>query len=441
MKKFFFFLLLFILQNCSFDNKSGIWNNIDNDLKKNNKIFKEFKTISSTEKRFNEIIPIKKNYSFKLDTAKDNLNWNDIYLKPSNNSINLKYDNLNSLIFKSKKLSRNSLDKFLLFENNNLILNDEKGNIIIYSLDEKKIVSKFNFYKKRFKKIKKSLNLIIEKNVIYVSDNIGYLYAYDYNQKKILWAKNYNIPFRSNLKISKNKLIASNQNNHLYFFDKKTGDILRLIPTEETVVKNNFINNLSLYNDTLYFLNTYGSLYSIDSQSMRINWFINLNKSLDLNLSSLFSGNQIVINDNRLIVSSDRNTYIIDTITGSIIYKKNFSPTLKPIISNKHLFLISKNNLLILIDLNNGEIIYSFDINEEISKFLKIKKKKVAFKDMLLANNEILIFLKNSYVLNFTVDGNLKKVFKLPSRINSQPIIIDNSLIYTNKKNKLLITD
>ena len=441
MKIFFIFVSLFIFQNCSFDNKSGIWNNIDNNLKKNDKVFKEFKTISSTEKRFNEIIPIKKNYSFELKKAKNNLLWHDIYFNSSNNVINLKYNNSNSLIFKSKKLSRNSLNKFLLFENDNLILNDEKGNLIIYSIAEKQVVSEFNFYKKRFKKIKKSLNVIVENNTIYVSDNIGYLYAYNYVQEKILWAKNYDVPFRSNLKVTKDKLIASNQNNQLYFFDKKTGDILRLIPTEETIVKNDFINNLSLYKDTIYFLNTYGSLYSIDSQSMRINWFINLNKSLDLNLSSLFLGTQIVINDNKLVVSSDQNTYVIDSTTGSIIYKKKFSSKLKPFISNNHLFLISKNNLLILINLNNGQIVYSYDVNEEISKFLKIKKRKVAFKDMLLVNGELFIFLKNSYVLNFKVDGKLKKVFKLPSNINTQPIIVDNSLVYFNSSNKLLIID
>ena len=60
--------------------------------------------------------------------------------------------------------------------------------------------------------------MIIEKDVIYVSDNLGYLYAFDYKNKKIIWAKNYRIPFRSNLKLYGNKLIASNQDNNLFFF-------------------------------------------------------------------------------------------------------------------------------------------------------------------------------------------------------------------------------
>ena len=57
---------------------------------------------------------------------------------------------------------------------------------------------------------------------------------------------------------------------------------------------------------------------------MRINWFINLNKSLDLNLSSLFLGTQIVINDNKLVVSSDQNTYVITRLPVLLFIKKSF---------------------------------------------------------------------------------------------------------------------
>jgi hypothetical protein len=52
----------------------------------------------------------------------------------------------------------------------------------------------------------------------------------------------------------------------LFFFNKKNGEILKLIPTEETIIKNKFINNLSL-NKKIFFLNTYGSLYSIDNKN------------------------------------------------------------------------------------------------------------------------------------------------------------------------------
>ena len=69
---------------------------------------------------------------------------------------------------------------------NNIILNDEKGNILVFSINEKKIITKFNFYKKKYKKIKTVLNFLIEDNIVYVSYNLGYLYAYNYQTKNIL---------------------------------------------------------------------------------------------------------------------------------------------------------------------------------------------------------------------------------------------------------------
>ena len=98
-----------------------------------------------------------------------------------------------------------------------MIITDQKGNLIAYSIDKKKKINKFNFYKKKYKNISIKINFIIDNNVIYSSDNLGYLYAFDYKKNKILWAKNYKIPFRSNLKINGSKLIAANQNNNLFF--------------------------------------------------------------------------------------------------------------------------------------------------------------------------------------------------------------------------------
>ena len=39
---------------------------------------------------------------------------------------------------------------------------------------------------------------------------------------------------------------------------------IKFIPTEETTIKNNFFNSLALSDQLLFFLNTYGSIYSIN---------------------------------------------------------------------------------------------------------------------------------------------------------------------------------
>jgi len=440
MKIFYAIIILILFQSCSFDNKSGIWKN-ENKISDRKDLFKDFKTLLSSNESFNKIVLFDNKYNFKLSPAKNNLEWNDIFYNKNNNLKNFIYNNTNELVFKSKKLSRHQLNSFLLFEKNNLITTDIKGNIIVFSVNENKEIIKFNFYKKKYKKIKKNLNFIIENNIIYVSDNIGYLYAFNFMENKVLWAKNYKVPFRSNLKLSINKLIASDQNNNLFFFDKKNGNLLKSIPTEETVVKNQFINNLSQDESSLFFLNTYGSLYSIDIKSLRINWFLNLNQSLDINPSNLFFGNQIINDNKKIVLSSNNFTYVIDSNSGSIIYKKNFSSQIKPLYIDDYLFLISKKNLLIAMDMQSGKIIYSYNINDEIAKFLNIKKKKAEFKNIMIANNQIFIFLKNSYLLTLNIKGTIKDIKKLPTKIESQPIFIDSSILYVDTKNKLTIID
>ena len=441
MKNKIIILFFILFYGCSFDNKSGIWKNENLITEETNDSLKEFKKLSITSSPFNKIINIKKDFEFKTLPLVNVKEWKDIFYSDNNNLQNFKYLNLNKKDYRSKKITRKKINQYILSENNNIIFSDLKGNVFIFSLEEKKLINKFNFYKNRFKNIEKKLNLIVNNGVIFVSDNIGFLYAFDYKKNKLIWAKNYKIPFRSNLKIYQDKLLASNQNNNLYFFNKYSGDISKIIPTEETSVKNRFINNLSLNNNYLLFLNTYGSLYAVNKKNMEIKWFVNLNQSLDINLSNLFYGNQIVNNNKKIIISSDRFTFIIDAETGTILFKKNFSSIVKPILMNDYFFSISKNKFLIATNLNNGEILFSLDINEEIANYLKLKKKDTQIKNMMIVNNKIFIFLKNSFLLKFDLNGKLKNIDKLPYKINTFPIIIDGSMMFFDFKNRFSVVN
>ena len=426
-----------MFQSCSFDNKSGIWNSQNKKQTSKNNVFKDFKTINSRNTSFDKEIPVDKNFKFILFDKIKNEKWNDIFYDKSNNTNNFSYNDPDKVSFKTKKITKFDISQYILFQNKHVILNDENGSLIIYSLQEKKIINKFNFYKKKHRNIKKSLNLIIESSIIYVSDNLGYLYAFDFLNKKLVWAKDYKIPFRSNLKIFKNKLVAANQNNTLYFFEKKTGNIIKKFPTEETSVKTNFRNNISLNEKFLFFLNTYGSLYAINNNTLQVSWFLNLNQSLDINPNNLFIGSQIIAYENKILVSSSEFTYVLDSKTGSILQKINFSPQIKSFVLKDYYFLVSKNNLLILMDLNTGKLVYSYDINKRIANFLNIKKREVVLKNMFMINNKIFIFLENSYLLKFKLNGELEQVNKLPSKINTNPIFVNNSMIYVDDKNKV----
>ena len=440
MKLFLLIIISFFLFNCSFDKKTGIWTDENNDINNvKNDTLKEFKKISTSSNIYNKKIFLKQNSIFNISKPVSNLHWNDIFYQNNNNLTNFEYSNINQIIFKSKKLTKNSINKYKLYHDGKVIISDLEGNINVFSVTENKVVAKFNFYKKRFKRIEKKINLIVEKDIIFVSDNLGYIYSYDYINQKIVWAKNYKVPFSSNLKIFKNNIIASDQNNHLYIINKKNGDLIKLIPTEETVIKNQFINSLSVDNrGNLFFLNSFGSLYSIDINTLNINWFYNFNKSFDLSPSNLFIGNQIINNDKYVIMSSNNDTFIIEVNTGSIIKKFNFSSLIRPIIINNVVFFITNNNFLIAINLETKNILYSLNITE--IKNLKIKNfTNNIVKNIMILDSSIFVFLKNSKVLIFDIYGEFKKIIKLQSNMQSYPISIDGSILYLNDKNKLIV--
>lgn len=440
MKIFLALIIIFLLSNCSFDNKSGIWTNNNSNVKKEDQ-FKDFETLYSQTQTFNTTVRPDKSLMIILDPIKKNYKWTDEFYNDSNNLENFAYKELNEIIFKSQKISRSEVKKTFLFENQNAIFVDYKGNIIVYSLEKENIIFKYNFYKKNYKKIKKILNFIVEDNIIYVGDNFGYLYAVDYLNNKLIWAKNFKIPFRSNLKILENKLIIADTNNSLFYINKTNGNKLKAIPTEETLIMNNFVNSLATIKENLYYLNTYGSLYSLNNNG-RIKWFINLNQSIDINPTNLFNSNPIVINKDKLIISTNLFLYFIDLNSGSTLFKISISSLFRPIVSGDNLFLITKDNLLVSININSFKINYSVDLEQTIANFLDVKKKKpISIKTLLLVNNNLFLFLNNSFFIKLDLIGEIKEISKLSSKIKSDPIFINESLIYINNKNKLIISN
>ena len=89
--------------------------------------------------------------------------------------------------------------------------------------------------------------------------------------------------------------------------------------------------------------------------------------------------------------------------------------------------------------MRKNEIIYSFNINKKIADFLDTEKKNLAFLSLRIVENHVVVFLRNSYVLDFEIDGKLDKIYKLPSKIKTEPFYIDSSLLFLNKKKQLII--
>ena len=159
MKSLKYLILFIFLLNCSFDNKSGIWDSSNNTISKNDDLLKDFKTLSIKKESFKQTIDIKKNFQFILNKKINNSEWKDIFFNKENNFSNFSYNDINKLRFRSKKLSRYELSDYLVSENKHLVTSDKKGNLIIISLEKWKFISKYNFYKNKYKNIKKNFKL------------------------------------------------------------------------------------------------------------------------------------------------------------------------------------------------------------------------------------------------------------------------------------------
>ncbi len=432
-------LVVVLLSHCSFDTKTGIWENSNKVISKDES-FKNYKKLYVEEKLFDNIIEPQKDLIIDLGPIEKNLVWLNKDFSNSNNSNNFSFKNLNEIIFKSKKLSRDEINENILFDGDKVISTNNKGDIIVYSIKEKNIILKYNFYKKKLKNIDKKLDISIDDYILYVSDNSGYVYALDYNNKKLLWAKNYKVPFRSNLKIFDDKVLIADTNNVLYLINKYNGEQLRSIPTEENPLKSVFSNSLASNDQFLFFLNTYGSVYSTNYEG-DIRWFLNVNRSVSLKTTNLFYSNPIIVYEDKIIISTDSNLYIMNAFNGSLVNKFAISSIVKPIISNQNLFLITDKKLLVCINLNTGTITYSLDIDSQIANFLNTKKKTVEIKTLFFVNNDLYVFLNNSYLVKFSSIGNITNISKLPSKMRTFPIFINDSILYLNNKNRLIILD
>ena len=82
MKLLYFLIILLLLNSCSFDDKTGIWKDKNKILVKednNQKIFKDFETLSTSRELFNEEILLNNKFKFSLSKAENNLEWNDVF--------------------------------------------------------------------------------------------------------------------------------------------------------------------------------------------------------------------------------------------------------------------------------------------------------------------------------------------------------------------------
>ena len=445
LKKIYFIITLFLLSSCSFQNTGSFFKDHSKDLEK--EIFKKnTKLVFAEAKNFKkEITGITE---AKIPEEVINSNWLETNYEKQNYIPHLKYNNSNNLIYKSKKLGKNKFDTTdLSFEtliyDNNIFLYDLSGNVFKFSILNKKLVWKFNFYKKRYKKIPINLKLKISDNDLIVSDNLGYLYILDIQTGKLNWAKNFGVPFRSSIKTEKENIFLLNQDNKFYIINKKDGEKKTNFETFPSILKSELETSISLdqSKNNLFFVTSAGQLYSINYKTNNLNWLINLSMTNKGQSKKFFFSSPIIFIKDTLYISTSISTYSINAINGSINWELPFSTYVRPAISENFIILASNDGFILNLDIKTGKVLWSKSLFKSSDK---LNLKKIGqIKSLLLASNKILVSTSKGFFI--FIDYKDGKIFNFTKASGngffSNPVIVNKKIFVVDNKTRILIFD
>ena len=163
MKSLILIFTALSIVSCSFDNKTGIWQDasnmsIENQNSKsinNNNLGSKYEEILEQKKIFSEEKVSLNSSNFTLEPPIRIDNWLEQYATFNNNISNYFYNGNKKIISKGPKLNKNNLNTNIIFYDNYLITHDHKGKIFIYSINSKKKYLNLIFIKKNLKILKK----------------------------------------------------------------------------------------------------------------------------------------------------------------------------------------------------------------------------------------------------------------------------------------------
>ena len=418
-KLIFTLVVLFFLNNCSFNENSRIWKDKENKLENNKKITKVFSENKSSVKEFNQ--DLKLDLSSLKILNKKNDNQNNLGLQ------SYKGDLRKIGSFKFSKLEElNKLDFEPIFLKNGVIFFDKKGSIIKYD-NNQKIIWKKNHYSKSEKKLKPKLNFIVDEQNLLVADSIAKYYSINISTGKLNWSKINEYPFNSNIKKHKDKIFIVDYKNTLRCYNIKDGSECWNLQTEDSFTISNIKYSLIILNGNVIFSNSIGDITAVDIETGLITWQLPTQSSSIINETYNFKTSKLVSDGNSIYFSNNKNQfYSIDLKTGTTNWINEVNSYIKPILVGNLIFTISKEGYLYLIDKNKGNIVRITDL------FLNYKDKKrkniypvgfaIGDKNLFLTNTD------GKMIIAGIEDGKIIKIEKVSSGLVSEPFIFNNNL-------------
>jgi len=423
-------LVLILLNNCSFDQRSGIWTEPK---------LVQTKNRESIQNLFvkKEPLSVEFNKDLKIKLASKNKKKFDNYNNTNNERSFFFNSNLNN-IYKTKfsKIDNfNNFDPNIIIKNNSITFFDNKG--AIFKLDKNlKTKWKKNYYSKSEVKSKPLLLFGSNKNTLIVTDNLSKYYGIDINSGKLLWMKKNSAPFNSEIKFYKDKFFLIDIENTIRCFSTVNGLEIWSFKTDTSFVKSQKKNSLIILNKIIYSNNSNGDITALNVDSGSLVWQISpINKEL-YNNSFLLKNSNLVAHEESIYFSNNQNQFFaIDAQNGFLNWKQNINSDLKSTIIDNLIFSISVEGFLIITDLNSGNIIRATNI---FNKFDKKKRRKIKPVGFIVGIKYVYVTTDNGkLILIDIISGQVKSVIKIAKSKISRPYIIDKDLIIA-KNNSII---
>jgi len=412
-------LLIFLLNNCSFNENSRIWNEKEKTSKNQNTVKKIFTKNKKNTIEFNK--------DLKLDFTK--IETNNKVIDNKNNYGSQNYsgpiDKIANYNF-SKIENINKLNFKPIFLNDGLIFFDKKGSIIRYD-DSQKILWKKNYYSKSEIKLKPQLNFILDGENLIVIDNIAKYYSLNINSGKLNWSKNSIYPFNSEIKKINNKIFAIDFKNTLRCFYINDGSECWNVQTEDSFTISDTRFSLIIIDNMVIFSSSIGDITAIDIETGLITWQLPTQSNDIINETYNFKISQLVSDDESIFFSNNKNEFFsIDVKTGTKNWTNEINSNLTPIIIGNLIFTVSNDGFLYVVEKNKGNIIRITDLYGNY----KIKKRKNV-KPIGFAIGNSKLYLTNTDGNMIIADlnlGNVVNVKKVDGNFVSKPFIFNQNL-------------
>ncbi len=429
-KNIYFFLILFLINHCSFDTKSGIWTQEKklSELNEKKENIKElFQENIFNENEFNKdlVIQITNNNKKTINTNQNNLGISDL---------SLKLDKL----FKYKFSKIEYFDQFepeLVFFKNDIIFFDKKGSIIRFN-NKSEIVWKVNYYNKKEKKLRPLLNLFSSNDKLLVVDSLSKIFLIDLNNGKLLWKNDHEVSFISDIKIEDDRFYVLDANNTFICFSVLDGEKIWKFEGENKLINSQKRKSVVLSKNKVIFNNSKGELIALNKFNGNLFWITPTVSYAESIKSYLLKTSDIVLNDDEIYFSNNKNNfYSIDENNGLVNWSQNINSNLRPIVAGKLILTISSKGYLYIINKDTGDIIRITDI---LQNFKIKKREKISINGFVLSKNNIYATTNQGQIIIIDIKNGKEKFIYKASRNNISRPYVNSKKLFVIKDNEII---